>query len=358
MQNQCVERDPEQRLARLGRVALPGVGWVRDVADLSGRVVHAEPVQDHVRDHLAARRLFRREREDVALGTKRRARRLARERRSHLVLGLRFSVEEASDVRVGAHRVQGAEVGSGIGSQQQALRSQRFDELVAGHLEARLVDGRMSGMVDDAAGIDPALGFVPHERDLARAELRHELLRCKTFVAGVVILAFWVVAAVVGSSFRPHDEFADTGRLLAPPSLDHWFGTDALGRDVFDRVLFGAADTLTVAPLATLIGLVGGTIIGMLAGFYVGSLFDDIVGRIVDAVLALPLLVLAVLVIAATGNQSKTSQALVIGIAFIPAIARTVRATVLAERDLDYVQAAQLQGERAGYTMVLESSPT
>jgi peptide/nickel transport system permease protein len=215
----------------------------------------------------------------------------------------------------------------------------------------------MSGMVDDAAGIDPALGFVPHERDLARQELRHELIRCKTFVTGVAIVAFWVAATLAGTVIRPPSEFADTGQLLHPPSLEHWFGTDALSRDVFYRVLFGAADTLTVAPLATLIGLSLGSAIGLVAGYYGGSTFDDIVGRVIDAVLALPLLVLAVLIIAATGNVSKTSQALVIGLAFVPAIARTVRAAVLAERELDYVQAAQLQGERAGYTMIFEVLP-
>ena len=215
----------------------------------------------------------------------------------------------------------------------------------------------MSGMVDDAAGIDPALGFVPHERDLARAELRQELLRCKTFVAGISIVAFWVAAAVIGTVVRPRGEFADTGQLLQPPSLDHWFGTDSLGRDVFYRVVFGATDTLTVAPLATLIGLSLGSAIGVVAGYYADSTFDDVVGRLIDAVLALPLLVLAVLIIAATGNVSKTSQALVIGLAFVPAIARTVRAAVLGERELDYVQAAQLQGERAGYTMAFEILP-
>ena len=129
----------------------------------------------------------------------------------------------------------------------------------------------MSGMVDDAAGIDPALGFVPHERDLARQELRHELLRCKTFVAGVVIVVFWIVAAVAGTVIRPRGEFADTGQLLQAPSLGHWFGTDALGRDIFARVLFGATDTLTVAPLATLIGLSLGSLIGLLTGYTRGA---------------------------------------------------------------------------------------
>jgi peptide/nickel transport system permease protein len=215
----------------------------------------------------------------------------------------------------------------------------------------------MSGMVDDAAGIDPALGFVPRERDLARRELIHELLRCKTFLAGVGIVSFWVVSAVAGTVLAPSGRFVDSGRLLAPPSVDHWFGTDALGRDVFERVLFGATDTLTVAPAATLIGLSLGTAVGMTTGYYAGSSLDEAVGRAIDAVLALPLLVLAVLVIAATDDTSKRAQAIVIGLAFAPAIARTIRAVVLGERELDYVQAARLQGERPAYVMVFEILP-
>lgn len=212
-------------------------------------------------------------------------------------------------------------------------------------------------MVDDAAGIDPALGFMPSERDLARREAAAELLRCKTFLAGILIVGFWIFWAVLGAALHPKAPFSDRGDMLAPPSLQHWFGTDALDRDVLARVLYGATDTLTVAPVATLIGLVAGTIIGMITGYYAGGSLDEVVGRVIDAFLALPLVVLAVLIIAATDDASKSTQAIVIGLAFTPAVARTVRAAVLAERELDYVPAASLQGERAAYVMAIEILP-
>jgi len=124
----------------------------------------------------------------------------------------------------------------------------------------------------------------------------------------------------------------------------------------FSRVLAGASDTLSVAPFAMLLGVVSGTIIGLIIGFWGGGLADDVISRIIDAVLALPGIVIAVLVLVAVGS-SKTTLIMLIGFSFMPIVARTVRATVLGERDLDYVQAARLRGERAPYIMGKEMLP-
>ena len=84
-----------------------------------------------------------------------------------------------------------------------------------------------------------------------------------TFLVGLAIVLFWVVCALFGRHFAPYDPLADDLLdSLAPPSAEHWFGTDQLGRDVFSRVIVGARDILTVAPLATLLGTVGGTFAG------------------------------------------------------------------------------------------------
>ena len=225
----------------------------------------------------------------------------------------------------------------------------------------------MSGMVDDAAGIDPALGFVPSETGLARRELLRQLVRSKALLVGCAVVSFWVFWALVGSRLTPQDPFAVSGEILQPPSWAHWFGTDSLGRDVFSRVLIGGQEILIVAPPAALLGVVAGTTVGLIAG-YVGGMLDDVVGRVIDAVLALPLLVIAVLVIAALGSRfsqtdygdaatARRTQIIVIAAIFTPVVARTVRAAVLAERALDYVQAAQLQGERRRYVMAVEILP-
>jgi peptide/nickel transport system permease protein len=193
------------------------------------------------------------------------------------------------------------------------------------------------------------------EARLARRETLGQLARSKTFVAGLLIVGFWVFWAIAGSSLTPHDPLEQYSDILARPSGTWWFGTDSLGRDVFSRVLAGAADILKIAPLATLLGVTLGTVVGLITGYFRG-LVDESISRVIDAVLALPLIVLAVTAIAALGTSNAT-LIVVIGVVFTPLVARTVRAAVLAERDLDYVPAARLRGERAPYIMFVEILP-
>ena len=177
-----------------------------------------------------------------------------------------------------------------------------------------------------------------------RRELLHQLLRSRTFLVGLAILVFWVACAVVGERLTPNDPYETGESVLTGPDATNWFGTDKIGRDVFARVVAGARDILIVAPLATLLGTVLGTIFGLVVGYYRG-LVDDVISRVIDAVLALPLIIFAVTVVAALGT-SRATVIVVIGVVFTPLIARTVRATVLSERELDYVQAAKLRRTR------------
>ncbi len=213
----------------------------------------------------------------------------------------------------------------------------------------------MSAMTDDAAGFEPAAGLVPSEAKIARREMIRQLLRSKTFIVGCLIILFWVFWAITGSAFTPHDPLEQTDAILKAPSSTYWFGTDQFGRDIFSRVLAGAQSSLRVAPAATLIAIVFGTIIGLITGFF-GGITDDVISRIVDAILALPLIVIAVTVLTALGSSNIT-LILVIGLIFTSPIARTVRATVLGEGQLDYVQAARLRGEKGPYIMFVEILP-
>jgi peptide/nickel transport system permease protein len=172
----------------------------------------------------------------------------------------------------------------------------------------------------------------------------------------VVIVGWWVVCALFGHWIEPRDPFAvNVLHRLAPPSAANWLGTDELGRDVLSRVIAGARGILVVAPLATLIGTVAGTAVGLVAGFYRGVV-DDVLMRLVDALLSLPVVIVGLLALVALG-PSDITVILVIGTVFTPIIARTVRAAVLAERELEYVQAAQLRNEHALYTMFVEILP-
>jgi peptide/nickel transport system permease protein len=177
-----------------------------------------------------------------------------------------------------------------------------------------------------------------------------------TFVIGAIIVLFWVCCAVFGETLVPYDPYADDMlNSLAPPSLEHWFGTDQLGRDVFSRVIAGARDILTVAPLATILSTIAGTALGLTMGYF-GGLIDEVLSRLTDAVLALPTVIVALLALTALGTSTMTVL-FVIGFTFAPIIARTVRASVLTERSLDYVSAAELRRENRLYIMFVEILP-
>jgi peptide/nickel transport system permease protein len=189
-----------------------------------------------------------------------------------------------------------------------------------------------------------------------RLETLRILLRSPGFVVGMLIMAFWIGCALAGPFVVPQDPYAsDPLNSLMPPDRVHWFGTDQLGRDVFSRVVVGARDILMIAPLATLAGTLAGTALGLVLG-YVGGWLDHAAGRLIDALLALPLVIVALAALAALGPSNAT-VVLVIGLTFMPMTARTVRTAVLAERHLDYVAAARLRGERALYIMFAEILP-
>ena len=196
-----------------------------------------------------------------------------------------------------------------------------------------------------------------------RRETLRQILRSRTFIVGAIVTLFWIVCALFGSHIVPYDPINDSFTAsYHAPTWAHPFGMDRVGRDIFSRVLVGARSVMEVAPAATLVGVSLGSILGLLMGFF-GGWIDNFVGRVVDAVLAVPFIVLAILVLTALSagaegiSVSPAKLIMVIGIAFTPIVARTVRSAVLAERDLDYVQAAKLRGERPPYVMLVEILP-
>jgi peptide/nickel transport system permease protein len=213
-------------------------------------------------------------------------------------------------------------------------------------------------MTAPGASIQTGLPTAPvgDEERAAQRERLALLRRSKTFLIGAAILAIFLICAVFGETLAPDDPFAtDPLDDLAAPSSDHWFGTDRVGRDVFSRVIVGARDILVVAPAATLLGTVLGTALGLITGYYRGVV-DDVVSRIIDAFLAIPVVILAMLAITGLGPSNLT-VIIVIGLVFAPVIARTVRAAVLQEREMEYVAAARLRNERAPYVLFAEILP-
>ena len=193
-------------------------------------------------------------------------------------------------------------------------------------------------------------------RNTARRERALLLLRRPAFLIGNAVILVWVVCAILGERITPYDPFnAFFPPGHQPPSAEHLFGTDRIGRDVLSRVMVGARDVLIVAPLAAILGVVAGTLLGLIMGYYRG-IVDDILSRIVEAFLALPVILVALLTLVVLGSSSIV-VVFVVGILFAPIVARTVRSAVLAERQLDYVTAAKLRGESGLFILSREIFP-
>src|ERR1700726_2396939 len=152
-----------------------------------------------------------------------------------------------------------------------------------------------------------------------------------------------VIAALLGPFLVPYDPLAsDTAAALKPPSVAHWFGTDQLGRDIFSRVIVATRlDTFIAVASVVLVFLMGG-LAGIAAGYF-GGWTDRIVGRIADTIMAFPLFVLAMGIVAALGN---TVQNIILATAIVnfPLYARIARAEANVRRDAGFVQAARLSG--------------
>ncbi len=195
-------------------------------------------------------------------------------------------------------------------------------------------------------------------RSVSRSQRWAILRRSATFWVGAGMTLMWVVLAILGDRITPFDPLGtpvDVLNRLDSPSAEHWFGTDQLGRDVLSRVIVGARQALTVALAGTALGTVLGTFLGLIVGYF-GGLIDDIIGRVLDAFLSIPLVITGMIAITALGANTL-GVIIVIGLVFAPLIAKTVRAAVLAERQLDYVSAAQLRRERPLHIMAVEILP-
>ncbi|MCX2728089.1 ABC transporter permease [Thermomicrobium sp. 4228-Ro] len=170
-------------------------------------------------------------------------------------------------------------------------------------------------------------------------------------VAALLFLAVLAIMTVVGPTLAPYDPLQTSlGMRLKPPGTPgHPLGTDELGRDVLSRLLYGARPSIGVGFAAVGVAMLIGVPIGLLAGYF-GGLFDTIVSRIVDVLLAFPYVLLAIAVVAALGPGLFNAM-LAVGIAGVPYYVRIVRASALALRDQEFIQASRALG--AGHGRIL-----
>jgi peptide/nickel transport system permease protein len=167
-------------------------------------------------------------------------------------------------------------------------------------------------------------------------------------LAGLAVIVLMILAALFARWVAPHDpltvNYAD---LLQPPSAEHWLGTDNFGRDVLSRIIYGAQTALSIGFLASILGSTLGAIVGV-ASAYFGGRVDMVVQRLMDVLLSFPIIVLALAVVAILGKNIVLgvdwNLVLAIGLPMVPKVARVVRASALAVREMPYIDAARTAG--------------
>ena len=179
--------------------------------------------------------------------------------------------------------------------------------------------------------------------DVVRFKGRMKKKRNVQLYIGLGILAALGLFLLLGFIYHPYGTTKmDSAMKLTAPSLQHWFGADNYGRDIFERVQEGLRTSVVIALLSTLIGTAGGTVIGALTGFY-GGLLDDGIMRIIDVLFSIPSILLA-LVFVSLSDFGMTNVILALGIAVIPSFAKMIRTEFKEQAKLEYVQAAKLMG--------------
>jgi peptide/nickel transport system permease protein len=182
------------------------------------------------------------------------------------------------------------------------------------------------------------------------------LMRTPQGALGSVLLVALVLACVLGGAAAPYQpEAMDLAGRFAVPGIKHWFGADQLGRDVLSRLLVGARSTIPLAVAATFSGAAVGACIGTLSA-YLGGWWDEAITRTIDAVMAVPHLLLALILVSTLGKGSLNA-AFAIAISVVPSMARVTRSVALAVRQQEYVKAAIARGESGSWIVLREMLP-
>jgi ABC-type dipeptide/oligopeptide/nickel transport system permease subunit len=175
-----------------------------------------------------------------------------------------------------------------------------------------------------------------------RKDVWRRFRRNRLAMVGLVLLVALVLLAVFAPLVAPYSITERTSEFRQPPSADHWFGTDRIGRDVFSRVVHGARVSLKVGIAATVLSLAIGILAGAIAGFF-GGILDTVIMRFTDAFLAIPYVILAIAIATVIG-RGENSVIIVLGLTGWLAICRIVRSSFLALKRLEYVEAATAIG--------------
>ena len=190
-----------------------------------------------------------------------------------------------------------------------------------------------------------------------RAEQRRELFRSPSFIIGAVIVGFWILTAIAPGLFTANGpNTLVEGRLARTgPGADAILGTDKINKSVYSRLIYGSRPVLIMAPAAAMLAVSVGAMLGLVMGYYRGWV-DEVLSRLIEGILSLPVILLAILVVVMFGGSRPVIVLTVAGL-FAPVVARTIRAAVIGETQLDYVTSAKLRGESGSFIILREILP-
>ncbi|MCA3574662.1 MAG: ABC transporter permease [Aestuariivirga sp.] len=172
---------------------------------------------------------------------------------------------------------------------------------------------------------------------------------------GMIVILIYLIAAVFAPLIAPYGESEVVGRAYQPAGAEFWLGTDQIGRDLFSRLIYGARNTIGIAFMTTLLSFIIGGTLGVLAALKRGWL-DQGISRVVDAFLAIPVLIMALMLLAVFG-RSVINLILILALLDATRVFRLARATALDVVVMDYVEAARLRGEGTGWIIFREVLP-
>jgi peptide/nickel transport system permease protein len=210
----------------------------------------------------------------------------------------------------------------------------------------------------------------PQDAQLLRGvrRLMRELFSYPLSAVGVLIVSIFLILALFGPAIAPYTENDQSHPSNHAPDAEYPFGTDYLGRDVYSRVILGARSILVTAGAGTLVAVILGTFLGLAIGYY-GGWIDEVAGRFIDAVLALPALLIALVMLGVLRNVDASpgswqalfidrSVLIVIAFVYVPLVARVVRSSTLDVKTREFIWAAQMRGESLSYILFREILPS
>lgn len=193
----------------------------------------------------------------------------------------------------------------------------------------------------------PAVRWGPSARP---HPMRRFLRRYPLGVAGAILILLMLLVGVLSARLAPYDPVAaDFGAQFRPPGSAHWLGTDAFGRDVLSRILYGARTALIIGFGSSIIGATIGAVVGVISAYFAGTV-DLVLQRLVDILISFPIIILAMAIVAIIG-AGTFNLILAIALSFIPRSERVVRSSALAIRQTVYVDAARAIG--AGHWRII-----